>query len=98
MHSWLQSLSEAESLHDLTVIILESTFENFVNVVVPAVQTFLNHVWREFQLTESYKIFGDLSKNLLVLCLVSEFENILHEIVSVWVFNKILHLVDNEVG
>lgn len=30
--------------------------------------------------------------------MVSKFENILHEIVSVWVFNKILHLVNNEVG
>ena len=44
MYSRLQSLSEAESLHDLTVIILESTFKNFVNVVISAVQTFLNHV------------------------------------------------------
>ena len=44
VHSRLQSFGEAESLHDLTVIILESPLENFVDVVVSAVQTFLNHV------------------------------------------------------
>ena len=44
VHSGLQSLRETESLYNLTVIILESPFENFVNVVVSAVQAFLNHV------------------------------------------------------
>ena len=44
MYSRLQSFVVAESLYDLTVIILKSTFENFVDMVVSAVQTFLNHV------------------------------------------------------
>lgn len=49
-------------------------------------------------MTESNKVFGDLSENLLILCLVSQLKHILHKVISVGVLNQVLHLSNNEVG
>lgn len=70
--SWLQSLGVAQSLHQLAIVLIKGPLEYFVDMVVSAVQAFLDHIRREFQLTQSDEVFSDLFEDLLIFRLVSK--------------------------
>ena len=50
VNAGLQGLRATQGLHQLAIIVLEGPFEDLVDVVVPTVQAFFNHVGGEFQL------------------------------------------------
>jgi hypothetical protein len=56
----------AEYIGNRGVIILKCSEEDFVNLVfiLFALETFFNHVWREFELAQSNEILPDELENL----------------------------------
>jgi len=79
----------------LSVVILERTLENLIDVWLGAVaaalqfgvKTFLNDVARKFKLTESDEILCNLLKDLLILLSVFKLNDVLNEIVAIRIFN-----------
>lgn len=87
---------------DLLIVLWESTFEDFVDVsllliVTLGIEALFNYIAWKFHFTQSNKILGDLHENLLILAGVLKFENVLDQVVSVLVFDEIVHILDDEV-
>mgnify|MGYP007004382666 CR=1 FL=1 len=87
-----------QSLQQLFVVIRESTFENSVNVMVSTVETLLDHVGRELQLGQTNEVLGNLFKDQLVSALVAKLEDVLDQVVAIWIFDEVVHLLYDVVG
>ena len=89
----------------MSVVILERTLENLIDVWLGAVaaalqfgvKTFLNDVARKFKLTESDEIFCNLLKDLLILLSVFKLNDVLNEIVAIRIFNQLTDVSNDEV-
>lgn len=98
----------AEFLDDLEVIVWESSFEDLVDVgfgidlvVVRAhlgVETLFDDVAGELQLAQSDEVFGNLLEDLLVLLPVFQLDDVLDQVVSVWILDELTDVFDDVVG
>lgn len=50
------------------------------------VEALLNNVRRKLQLAESDKVFGDQLEDKVVFCDIFELQNILDQVVAIWIF------------
>ena len=48
-------------------------------------------------MTQSDEIFGDLSEDSLVSMGILKLENVLNQVVSIWVFNEVWHVLNDVV-
>lgn len=62
------------------------------------VEALLDDVARELELAQSDEVLGNLLENALVFLLVLKLDHVLHEIVTVWVLNELVDVIDDEVG
>lgn len=62
------------------------------------VEALLDDVAGELELAQSDEVLGNLLENSLVFLPVLELDHVLHQIVTVWVLNKLVDVVDDEVG
>ena len=101
---WLFSVV-TKFLHDLLIILWESSFKYFIDMLFLFfafvnfwVQAFFNNIWREFELRQPDEVFGDLFEYLLILVFVFEFKHVLDQVVAVGVFDQIVHVLNDMIG
>lgn len=91
--------------YNLIIIVWESSLEYLVNVwlrqlVITSqlrVKTFLDNVAGELQLTQSNEVFRNLLENTLILLPILELDYILDQVVTVWVLNQLMNVIDDVV-
>jgi hypothetical protein len=49
-------------------------------------------------LTQSNEVFGNLLEDSLILILVFQCDNILNQVISVWILNELVDVVNDEIG
>lgn len=59
------------------------------------VEALLNNVRRKLQLAESDKVFGDQLEDKVVFCDIFELQNILDQVVAIWIFYQWSQLLDD---
>ena len=81
---------QANGLNYRVVVFVQSSLEDFVDLadVLLAFQALFNYVGREFELAEPDKVACDEVQDLVIPFLVIELENVLHEVVAIWIFDK----------
>lgn len=67
-------------------------------LILLGLETLLNHIRGEFQLAQVDEVLPDIFENLLVEIGALQFKHILDQVVSIGVFDKVAHLVDDLEG
>lgn len=102
----LQKLAVMTKLgKDLLVVMRESALEDFIDVslllrfliITFRIQALFNYIAGEFHFAQADKILGDLHENLLIFRGVLELKNILDQVVSILVFDQVVHVFNDEV-
>ena len=96
----------AKLLDNLLIIIWELTFEYFVDVIsigvvgawILRLKAYFDYITWELKLAESDEVFGDLLDDALVLQGILELQHVLDKVVTVWIFNQVLDVINDIVG
>lgn len=91
---------------DLEIIIWEGTLEDLVDVRLFVtysawvfwIEANLNNVTGELKLTESDEVLANLHDDHFILLLVLKLENVLNQVVTIWVFDKMAHISNDVVS
>ena len=88
---------------DLLVVLRESALEDLVDVsllliVTLWIQALFNYIAWEFHFAQSDKILSDLHENLFIFRGVFKFEDVLDQVISILIFDQVVHVLDNVVG
>jgi len=80
--------------YDLRVIVSERSHEDFVDLafVLLALQTLLNHIGRELELTQVDEVLADVLEDLLVQVRLFQLQHVLDKVIAVGIFNQVAHL------
>ena len=91
---------ETELLYEDLIIPEVGALEDLLNLVsgLSGLKALLDHVGGEFELTEAHKVSGDEVEDLLIAELIFEFENILYQVVAIWVLNQIVDAANDDIG
>lgn len=62
------------------------------------IETLLNDIAWKFQLTQSNEVFGNLLENALISLFILQLQNVLHQVITIWIFDQVVHMFDNVIG
>jgi hypothetical protein len=87
LNSGFKNLGVTQCLEQLFIVVWESSFEDSVDVMVTTTEALLNDVGRELELGQTDEVFGDLLEDQLIFALVTKLQDVLDQVVAIWVLN-----------
>jgi hypothetical protein len=106
VYSGLQVLrllsSESKLLNKLLIIARKGTLEDLVNMCFSliwllGIKALFDDITGKLELTQSDEVFGDLSEDSLVSMGILKLENVLNQVVTIWIFNEVWHVFNDVV-
>lgn len=96
----VKALRLAKLKHQSRVVLIERAAQKHVDSrpTELAFKTLLNDVRRELKLTEANEVSGYHLEDLIVSGYVVELENVLNKVVSIWVLDQVVNMLDNHIS